>query len=152
MSSRPGEARPAKGSGSRSRPLQVPNRGASAGVSGLPAAPVALGVPPQEDAKNLGQRGRSYGMKQGLAGGGERLARSPVSSASRERGGRWEPGPRMRRSLPGVRARFPRGQVVVVVVGEACVEESRESAQHRDLPPRDFRNEGARDVRSGGTH
>lgn len=101
MSSRPGEARPAKGSGSRSRPLQVPNRGASAGVSGLPAAPVALGVPPQEDAKNLGQRGRSYGMKQGLAGGGERLARSPVSSASRERGGRWEPGPRMRRSLPG---------------------------------------------------
>lgn len=34
---------------------------------------------------------------------------------------------------------------------EACVEESRESVQPRDLPPRDFRNEGVREIRSGGT-
>lgn len=147
MSARPGEARPAQGSWSRSRPLQVPSRVASVGVSGLPAAPAALGVPPQEDAENLGQRGRSYGTKQGLAGGGERLARSLVSSASGKRGGRWEPRPRMRPS------RLGRGSVrgFLVGKGEHASEESRESAQHRDLPPRDFRNEGAMGVRSGGT-
>lgn len=62
MSARPREPLPAQGSWSGSRPLQVPSRGASAGVSGLPAAPAALGVPPHEDARNLGQRGRrSYG-------------------------------------------------------------------------------------------
>lgn len=108
-------------------------------MSGLAAAPAALGVPPHEDAENLGQRGRSCGMRLGLAGGGERLARCPVSSASAERGGRWEPRPRMRRSRPGSVRGFLAGKEGG---GKACVEESRESAQHRDLPPRDFRNEG----------
>lgn len=109
-------------------------------LSGLPEERAALGDAPHEAAESLGQgeEEAAAGWCQASRGASERLARSLVSDASGVRGGRWEPRPRMRHPPPRTPARLPCGR------GEGCVEESRESAQHRDLPPRDLRTEGAR--------
>ncbi|XP_058296350.1 uncharacterized protein LOC131383742 [Hylobates moloch] len=95
---------------------------------------------------------KSCGLKPGLAGGsGRPLTFGLVHSARGERGGRWEPQPRMRR-LPPSAAGPARGVLAGEGLGEGGdrVVDSRESARRGNSSLRDFRTVEGRGGSSPG--
>lgn len=136
----PGRCRCPAGAGVQECPRPGP------GSSWLPAALAALRTAPHEAAPGQGRIGGGE-KKQQLDEARPRGAKSwhAASSArpAESAGGAGSRGATHAPLTTGARGRgcvrLPRRQ------GGGCVEESRESAQHGDSLPRDFRNEGVRD-------